>query len=133
MKLTYKQIFEAKADIEKLLVLTPGPTARLAARIARNARLVGQALADMDAGKDALLKRYLNEEGQFVYEALTPEQRDEVDAEYAELLATEVEVDVHPLEISEIESVEERRPGFNIPTSTFFNAGFLFSEESPVD
>ena len=124
MKLTYKQMLEAERELSELLQLKPSPTARMASQIARNARLIDTSLKDFGIAKSALLEPY-SVNGQFD-ESTLGEARDALYAEYEELILTEVDVDIHPLKLSDIEAVEQNKPGFEIPTKTYYVIDWLF-------
>jgi len=128
-RVSYRRLLNAKLVIEELLQLSPAPTARLAAQIARNARLVNQALRDFDAAHKVMMKPYQNDAGKINLDQLEAKTRTALDAEFEELLDMEIEIDLHPLPITEIEHVEEARPGFEIPVLAFYVADFMFSED----
>lgn len=128
MKLTYKQMLDAERELSGLLQLKPAPTARLASQIARNARLIDAALKDFGVAKNTLLEPY-STNGRFDEDALDTETKDTVYAEYAELISTEVDVEVHPLKLSDIEAVEQSKPGFEISTATYYVLDWLFDLE----
>lgn len=130
MKLTYKKMLDAEKHLGMLIQLKPAPTARLASQIARNARLVGQTLQDFYAAREGLLAPHKDAEGKFNEAAMPEGEHGVLIAEYTELLETEVDVDVHPLSIAEIESVEERKPGFEIPGEVYFIIDWMFVDES---
>lgn len=129
MKLTYKQMLDGNQFLGELLQLKPAPTARLAAQIARNARLIEAALKDFTVARDVLLQPHM-QDGAFNEDALEPDVRATLHAEYEELIATEVEVDVHPLRLTDIEAVEKAKPGFEIPTITYYAIGWMFDMEA---
>ena len=128
MKITYKQIVDAQNVISRLLMLSPPPTARIAAQIARNVRKLEGAVSDFNEAKNAMLKPHLDTRGRFDHGALDEETQKALDEEYTELLETEVEVDIHPIKIADLEAIEQKRPDFAITTGTFFVAGFLFDD-----
>ena len=129
MKLTYKQMLDAEKHLGMLIQLKPAPTARLASQIARNARLVGQALPDFYAARDALIAPLKDADGKFDEAAMPEKEHGALVAEYTELLETAVEVEVHPLRISDIEIAEERKPGFEIPGEVYFVMDWMFVDE----
>lgn len=128
MKLSYKQMLDADKYLGMLIQLKPAPTARLASQIARNARLVGQALTDFYAARDALIAPFKDSDGKLDEAAMPKAEHDALVAEYIELLETEVEADFHPLRISDIEIAEERKPGFEIPGEAYFVMDWMFTE-----
>ena len=130
MKLTYKELLDAQRQLTTLLQLKPAPTARLAAQIARNTRMVEQSLRDFNTARDVLIAPYMVD-GKFGVEeetALDPDVKQALDAEYIELVETEVDVDVHPLKMTDIEAVEKSKPGFEIPTAIFYVLSWMFED-----
>ena len=108
-------------------MLLPTPlTARLAAQMARNTRQLNTAITDFDKGRDVLLAPYKDKEGRFDYEKLSDMEKYEVDTEYQELIATEIEIDIHPLKLDDLDALEKLRPGFEIPGEVFYLADFMF-------
>lgn len=125
MELTYRQLVDTEKLVGELLLLKPGPTARMAAQIARNTRKLEEILRDFNTAKKTLLEPHMVD-GEYKEELLEKDVKDALYAEYNELLDTEVEVDIHPLKLSEIEAVEQAKPGFEIPTTTYYAANWLF-------
>ena len=125
MQLTYKQLVESESLVSELLQLKPAPTARLAAQIARNVRKIEGHLKDFNAAKTVLLKPYVVD-GKYDEDALEPDVRTALHAEYGELLDTVVEVDIHPVKLSDIEIVEQAKSGFEIPTALYYVLDWLF-------
>lgn len=127
MQITYRNLLNAKSALESLLKISPAPTARLAAQIARNVRLADGLLRDFNTAKELMLKPYRDEKGKL--EELAPEVEETLEREYQELLDTDVAIEIHPLRLSDIEKVEQDRPGFEIPTEVFFNALWMFEDD----
>lgn len=125
MRLTYKQVSDSEKLVGELLQFKPAPTARLAAQIARNTRQLEGALKDLAVAKNTLLAPYMVD-GEYKEELLAPDVKVALYKEYEELLNTEVEVDIHPLKLSDLEAVEQSKPGFEIPTTTFYLIGWMF-------
>ena len=126
MQITYKRLLEGRESVGALLLLPTPLTARLAAQMARNIRKVNTAITDFDKGRDVLLAPYKDKEGKFDYEKLSDMEKYEVDTEYQELIATEIEIDIHPLKLDDLDALEKSRPGFEIPGEVFYLADFMF-------
>ena len=127
MQITYRKLVESKGALEELLGLKPGPTARLATQIARNTRMVQAALLDFDKGHQSMLAPYKDETGKL---NIPKEVEDTLDREFEESLDATVEVDIHPLKLSDIEMVEQAKPGFEIPTTTYYLINWMFDFEN---
>ena len=132
MELTYKQLLDAQQLTPVLLQLKPAPSARMAAQIARNLRMVEQALRDFDTARDVLVTPY-KVDGVFddaVEEALDPDTKQALQREYDDLLETSVTIDIHPLKLAALEALEEAKPGFEIPAAIFFFMPWMIDENA---
>ena len=125
MELTYRQLVDTEKLVGELLQLKPAPTARLAAQIARNIRKVEGQLKDFNAAKGVLLTPYMVDD-KYDEDLLEPAVKTALYKEYDELLDTVVEIDIHPVKLSDIETMEQARPGFEIPTALYYALDWLF-------
>lgn len=125
MKLKYSDLLNGAEDSSKLLEMKPAPIARVAAQLARNIRKANDALDDFKRARKVLLDGVLDD-NHASYESLPQQVKDRVDAEFNDLLNSDVEVDIHPVSMEDLAHIEELKPGFEVPVGVFVNAWFLF-------
>jgi hypothetical protein len=117
MKLTYGDVMRGMPAMFELLRLKPAPTIALAAKITRNCRLLQQAAQDYEA----TLKRQKEAEPTCDREALG-----------VELMAVEIDVEIHVVTLAELVACEEKRPAFELPAGILYDLAFMFELEEPL-
>lgn len=120
MKLTFRQLINAKPSIEELLTAKPAPTVTIAYKLARNAREIDTALKDFAVARKRIIEQYVEAD------AIPKDRRSAYESELQELLNQEIDIELRVIGEDELARCEEVRPEFEISAGTLFNAGFMF-------
>lgn len=142
MELTYRDLVESdqlnNGALSRLLQISPAPSARLAAKIARNVRLARRELQDFVAARKRIDDEHKAKLDQ-IDENATPEQvkaaaekekatLETMAAEIDELLNVKIDVDIHPITIAELEA-EEAKNKFPVSPDILVHAYWIFDLE----
>lgn len=103
MKVTYNEIFGAHQALQAMAQNGAATFLPLAAlKLARAARVIGQEAEAFEAGRVALINRYVPESDAQGNRIVPPERRSEFNAELGELAKQEVEIDVQLLTLADL-------------------------------
>jgi hypothetical protein len=128
MQIKLRAIVETRQQYQDLKNLKRQPPAPLNVRLARNLRQIGYELDTFDELNLALLKQYgqPNQRGGYGLDVEDTEAMSAYAEAYRSTVDTEVDVDIRPITISEIEAAQEKRPDFELPFDALVDMDFLF-------
>ncbi len=128
MKITVQKIVTTRQGLEQIQTLTPAPPMSLAIKIARNVRLVGQAYDDYEKARVRLIQEYgsPSDGGGWEIDLNDQEAVEKFTAENMEAMSQEVEIDIHPITIDELEYAEKKKDGFSIPIALLVELDYMF-------
>lgn len=121
MNVKYRDLLNSVDVISDMMRMSPAPIAKVAAKLARNVRLMQRELETFSEVRNKLLAPLADESGK-----VTLQEGSEVSLEYEQLLDSTVDVDIRPLTLAELDECERARNGFSIPVASMYTAWFMF-------
>lgn len=112
MQVVYGDLIVAHGLLWELLNATVPLPAKMSAQIAGNIRHIEAHLKDFEVARNSLVKALESSDN-------ADDVKARIDLEYAELVATKVDVEIHPLKMGDIEELEKVRQVF-IPGKLFY-------------